>query len=164
MTANMEIHAGQRHHQQCRACEPGADGKVEHTCHSFQRNVSGNRTEEQRLTGNTSGQELEHANTGRCGEHNPQFGQPAEGIAGEGCQPVADTNHSGQQQYRGGIAEGTQFSTIEYDSENYRFPAGPGQPQFGWEAPRTESRMGFTVNGYNYREDLLRMAGNGVVW
>lgn len=30
-------------------------------------------------------------------------------------------------------------------------------------APRVESSMGFTVNGYNYREDLLRMAGNAVV-
>jgi DNA (cytosine-5)-methyltransferase 1 len=45
-----------------------------------------------------------------------------------------------------------------------RWPAYRGQSQYTWEAPRTESRMGFTVNGYNYREDLLRMAGNGVVW
>ena len=45
-----------------------------------------------------------------------------------------------------------------------KWPARPGQPQHEWEAPRVESMLGFTVNGYNYREDLLRMAGNGVVW
>jgi DNA (cytosine-5)-methyltransferase 1 len=44
-----------------------------------------------------------------------------------------------------------------------RWPARPGEQQYEWEEPRTESRLGFTVDGYNYREDLLRMAGNGVV-
>lgn len=44
-----------------------------------------------------------------------------------------------------------------------RWPARPGQPQFEWEEPRVESRLGFSVDGYNYREDLLRMAGNAVV-
>lgn len=43
------------------------------------------------------------------------------------------------------------------------FPMGQGYEQYGWEAARVESRMGFTVDGYNYREDLLRMAGNAVV-
>lgn len=43
------------------------------------------------------------------------------------------------------------------------WPASPGEPQHEWEAPRVESSVGFTVNGYNFREDLLRMAGNGVV-
>lgn len=32
-----------------------------------------------------------------------------------------------------------------------------------WEPPRVESRLGFMLNGYNFREDFLRMAGNGVV-
>jgi len=44
-----------------------------------------------------------------------------------------------------------------------RWPARPGQPQFEWEEPRVESRVGFSVDGYNFREDLLRMAGNAVV-
>lgn len=43
------------------------------------------------------------------------------------------------------------------------FPMGQGYDQHEWEAPRLESSLGFTINGYNYREDLLRMAGNGVV-
>ena len=44
------------------------------------------------------------------------------------------------------------------------FPMGQGIEQFAWEAPRVESRMGCTINGYNFREDLLRGLGNGVVW
>lgn len=45
-----------------------------------------------------------------------------------------------------------------------RFPAGRGAQQFNWEAPRTtESSMGSTAHGYNFREDLLRALGNGVV-
>lgn len=44
-----------------------------------------------------------------------------------------------------------------------RWPAKPGQPQHSWEAPRLESSLGYAVNGYNFREDLLRMAGNAVV-
>ncbi len=44
------------------------------------------------------------------------------------------------------------------------WPAGPGQQQCFWEEPRIiESGMGVTVDGYNFREDLLRAAGNGVV-
>jgi len=44
-----------------------------------------------------------------------------------------------------------------------RWPALPGQPQYDWEEPRVESRVGCTINGYNFREDLLRMEGNAVV-
>lgn len=49
------------------------------------------------------------------------------------------------------------------ESGGDRWPSNAGQDQYEWEAPRVESSVGFTVNGYNYREDLLRMAGNGVV-
>lgn len=45
------------------------------------------------------------------------------------------------------------------------WPAGPGEQQYDWEEARTvESGMGCTVNGYNFREDILRGEGNGVVW
>ena len=44
------------------------------------------------------------------------------------------------------------------------WPARPGEPQFEWEEARTiEPRMGSTINGYNFREDLLRALGNSVV-
>ncbi len=51
----------------------------------------------------------------------------------------------------------------EFNNSCNKFPARPGEEQYEWEAPRIESSLGFTVDGYNFREDLLRMAGNGVV-
>jgi hypothetical protein len=46
----------------------------------------------------------------------------------------------------------------------YRWPAGQGKFQYDWEEPRAvKSSVGSTVNGYNFRNDLLRMYGNGVV-
>ncbi len=46
----------------------------------------------------------------------------------------------------------------------YKWPAGRGKKQFEWEEPRTvEPGMGCTVNGYNFRTELLRQYGNGVV-
>ena len=57
----------------------------------------------------------------------------------------------------------TSYGSTSERSIAQRWPSRPGQAQHEWEHPRTESRLGFTVNGYNYREDLLRMAGNGVV-
>lgn len=45
-----------------------------------------------------------------------------------------------------------------------RWPSRPYEPQFEWEEPRTvKSGMGCTINGYNFREDLLRAFGNAVV-
>lgn len=43
------------------------------------------------------------------------------------------------------------------------FPAFRGDPQYEWEPRRIESGVGLCVHGYDYREDLLRMAGNAVV-
>jgi site-specific DNA-cytosine methylase len=43
------------------------------------------------------------------------------------------------------------------------WPAGQGREQYPWEESRLESSMGLTVNGYDFTEDLLRMAGNAVV-
>lgn len=49
-------------------------------------------------------------------------------------------------------------------SGNACFPAGPGGGQYPWEAPRViESGLGCSIDGYNFREDLLRGLGNGVV-
>lgn len=45
-----------------------------------------------------------------------------------------------------------------------RWPTRPGEQQHEWEFPRTiESGLGCSINGYNYREDLLRLLGNAVV-
>jgi DNA (cytosine-5)-methyltransferase 1 len=45
-----------------------------------------------------------------------------------------------------------------------RFPAGQGAFQYEWEEPRTiESSVEYTINGYNFTEDLHRAIGNSVV-
>lgn len=43
------------------------------------------------------------------------------------------------------------------------FPMGQGVDQYDWEQDRIISRLDLTVNGHDFTEDLLRMAGNGVV-
>jgi DNA (cytosine-5)-methyltransferase 1 len=53
--------------------------------------------------------------------------------------------------------------TVRSIAETSFFPAGQGPTQYDWEEPRLESSMGFTINGYSFVEDLLRMAGNAVV-
>jgi DNA (cytosine-5)-methyltransferase 1 len=61
----------------------------------------------------------------------------------------------------GGIESARQkFQTTQRSSD---WPSRPGEPQHEWEAPRLESSLGYAINGYNFREDLLRMAGNAVV-
>jgi len=50
------------------------------------------------------------------------------------------------------------------DTVACEWPARPGMPQKEWEEPRVaKPGLGCTVNGYNFRIDLLRMYGNGVV-
>lgn len=59
---------------------------------------------------------------------------------------------------------GEAYKSKEPDKDGNRWPAGPGQNQYAWEKPRTiKSGMGCTVDGYNFRIDLLRLYGNGVV-
>lgn len=45
----------------------------------------------------------------------------------------------------------------------HRWPARPGQPQHSWEPAHVEPGLRCTFDGYNFREDLLRMYGNAVV-
>lgn len=45
-----------------------------------------------------------------------------------------------------------------------QWPARPGELQHAWEAPRTiEPGLGVSIDGYSFREDLLRALGNSVV-
>jgi len=58
--------------------------------------------------------------------------------------------------------------TIERGCGPTIWPARPGQPQQAWESPRVisraaESGMGLSIDGYSFREDLLRALGNSVV-
>lgn len=62
-----------------------------------------------------------------------------------------------------GIKKGSAINGT--DSENRsRYPAGQGHFQYDWEPKRTiEPGLGCTINGYNFREDILRAIGNSVV-
>ncbi len=78
-------------------------------------------------------------------------------------ESMAHTSSNGSEKdLEGGQSE---FShTNELEGRVDRWPARPGEQQHEWEAPRViEPGLGCTVNGYNFREDLLRMYGNGVV-
>lgn len=53
---------------------------------------------------------------------------------------------------------------VAYYESFEKWPLPPGPDQHEWEEPRCiKSRVGCTIDGYNFREDLLRMLGNGVV-
>lgn len=79
----------------------------------------------------------------------------ANGSAGDE-QTMGNTNEQGLQ------GRDSRFGK-ERTGERLAWPTGPSKQQGEWEPPRIESSLGYVVNGYNFREDLLRMAGNGVV-
>lgn len=92
------------------------------------------------------------------GHYEPQGGpQPN---AGPVCSPVA---YSDIWRSQSGLSAG--MGRVQELDE--RWPAGPG-PQYDWEHPRTltrqaESEVGLSIDGYNFREDILRALGNSVV-
>lgn len=79
-----------------------------------------------------------------------------------GEQSLADTRGQGLEEWREQPAWKEQPPPER--SGNTGFPARPGEQQYHWEAPRViESGLGCSIDGYNFREDLLRGLGNGVV-
>lgn len=92
-------------------------------------------------------------------------------IGGSGYE-LADSVSERLQRYNDkkctSICWNNQGLFIGSEDNRNRWPSKPGEPQQAWESPRvisrkTESDLGLSINGYNYREDLLRMLGNGVV-
>lgn len=75
--------------------------------------------------------------------------------------------HSGNEHREGWARFWSNRSTAEGGISLW--PAAPGFIQHDWEEPRTvtarafKSCLGGSAHGYNFREDLLRMYGNGVV-
>ena len=98
----------------------------------------------------------------------PEYGSkdvPNQGATNENERELANTRCtrnearvSEQGQWQEGHTE-----IINNNSCENRWPAPPNQEQYEWEEPRLEPGVGFTAHGYNFREDLLRLAGNGVV-
>jgi DNA (cytosine-5)-methyltransferase 1 len=79
-------------------------------------------------------------------------------------EDMANSDNTGLE---GRYSRELQKCTSEFTSgsgDSQIWPAGQGEYQHNWEEPRTvESGMGCTIDGYNFRTDLLRMYGNGVV-
>lgn len=106
------------------------------------------------------------------GEAGKNHGEQLEGCSGS---ELANTNGSGsgEDTERSKLrTEGIEQSsgncgrTNERENEEEqitRWPARPGEQQYEWEEARTFSSVGFAVNGYNFRDDLLRLLGNSVV-
>lgn len=139
------------------------------------------------LPGNSStdaAEELANTNSAGSGQDNQQSelrtGSTIEssrhsGLSGSGEDGeisteriVADTESIGTQGLRPAGEQELQFNAQKISfvssSGTNRWPARPGEQQYDWEAPRVvESGLGCTIDGYNFRSDLLRMYGNGVV-
>jgi hypothetical protein len=82
--------------------------------------------------------------------------------SGQRCEQLAD--EVGQRLEIGGKQSTWQEQQAPERSSIAQFPARPGEQQHDWEEPRTvKSGVGCTINGYNFREDLLRALGNSVV-
>jgi len=105
---------------------------------------------------------------GKSKQHPAERGEHAfRDPSASGDEAMADTEIERVQRVG---AEGKQV-TRPHDGEgiSMRFGRGtsvarPGWPQHRWEHPRAiEPKLGSSVNGYNYREDLLRLYGNAVV-
>ncbi|MEP0266584.1 DNA cytosine methyltransferase [Dokdonia sp.] len=57
-----------------------------------------------------------------------------------------------------------EYATRKFIKVSNQWPAYPGQQQYEWEAKRAvEPGVDCTVNGYDFRTELLRQYGNGVV-
>lgn len=123
----------------------------------------------QRGTGKTDkpgngGEELAHPNSQ---QHDRSGGAWQRGSepTNRGTEELADQSGIGLQ---GSGKARRQSSAILREQELFVWrgcwPAGQWAEQYEWEEPRTvESGVGCTINGYNFREDLIRAFGNAVV-
>lgn len=84
----------------------------------------------------------------------------------DSCEVMANTIcHNGKKiQVENGNPVIRQEFISNGETRRNEWPAGQGYFQYDWEEPRTiESSLGCTIDGYNFREDLLRALGNSVV-
>jgi DNA (cytosine-5)-methyltransferase 1 len=120
--------------------------------------------------GGQSWDELEGGN-GVMGDADNQRQQQRSWLVGEGGRRVVDSGEAMDNTFlsrleghrRHGNAKTRWENEVRSVASSSLFPAGQGRYQHGWEEPRLESSVGFTVDGYDFTEDLLRMAGNAVV-
>lgn len=83
-----------------------------------------------------------------------------------GVQELANPIVKGLQSGRsseGLDTEGWQKQTRHSTKCGHIWPTRPGQHQGSMEEPRTQPKLGRTINGASHRVERLRMLGNGVV-
>lgn len=111
----------------------------------------------------TTGSQLAHTNSS---------GQTKQRHHGEQeCTDNDRTGHAGTEisntcstDVQRAIGLQTSAGIIQFTDSSDQWPARPGEQQHDWEEKRTvEPGVGSTINGYNFREDLLRALGNSVV-
>ena len=109
------------------------------------------------------GEKMEYTDDRRREQYYTYFRDIQE--SNEGYNELADSNNEGLQRMREcDRQKGWQEQDGYIRGGSNLWPARPGEPQYEWEEPRTvKPGMGSTINGYNFREDLLRALGNGVV-
>ena len=79
-------------------------------------------------------------------------------------EKMGNTDSTGFGQFGRAVTVQEKFSSLEYTNSFNRWPARPGEQQYEWEQPRAvEPGVGCTIDGYNFRGDLLRAYGNSVV-
>ncbi len=77
-------------------------------------------------------------------------------LRGSGSLAYTNSKRNGKRQ------QGNESGVFNLDG--FKWPVGRGQSQYPWEHPRTaKPGLGCTVDGYNFRTDILRALGNGVV-
>jgi DNA (cytosine-5)-methyltransferase 1 len=121
-------------------------------------NESGTRSRTTTTT-TTTGGENENTQRGTNGERlRAQSGQ---------CDSTTAKLADADLQQREGQGRIQQRKSPGWNSASFsgtKWPAGQGPFQYDWEHPRAvEPGLGVTVDGYNFRSDLLRACGNSVV-
>ena len=117
-----------------------------------------------RLDGAQNG---ESVNPGSNGDTSGQNEFQHTDISTEPSEELADTGDTGLQgdEWAGSFRQqGETSCRSATERSSFKFPAGQGIYQHEWEEPRTvESSVEYTIDGYNFTEDLHRAIGNSVV-
>jgi DNA (cytosine-5)-methyltransferase 1 len=111
-----------------------------------------------------TGEKLGDTTGQRLGEAGGYSASASEWLAGPSKKLVYTRGIIQREQANKADALSNEGRTRDEFSNRSEFVAGQGYYQHEWEEPRTiESGVGCTIDGYNFREDLLRALGNSVV-
>lgn len=116
----------------------------------------------ERCSGGGADEELAHSGLQRP----PERQESATGIEqfGETMADTSDTGLQGRKRNGSFQQQGETSRGSATERSSFKFPAGQGTFQYDYEEPRTiESSLEYTINGYNFTEDLHRAIGNSVV-